>query len=527
MKKAHRVLWPLLCLILILSLTLYPAPLTATAATSTPPSTSPSYPLGPNLSQFPPGYNPLTGLTVSDPSWLELPAVLVSLSNFPPSVRPQTGLSFASQVYEIYITEGMTRFLAVFYGEPPQSLPTPPELRPRTDPLRITGPVLGNRIWWDQNSDGLQQPWEAGLGGVEIHLLDPQGKIVQTALSDGNGFYAFTPPTGAQYRLHIQIPNGFSLTQANAGDDSIDSDADPRTGQTELITFQQTNLTLDFGLLWNSPPSTSGTNAKPGLSGIEQPQDSGLAGVRSGREAYVPIANTFPNGCLVAASKSADVNLRICRNVFGTNPQDINSAGLSVSQLRALAEANRNPQSPPNYSGNTFDPLPPPGGQAANQINIFYAYLNQARWIYDPVAQAYWRYQDFGTESQVGTFAPATDRLTNRPLLFENIAILFVEHTARRPTIIDLNMGPGSKGRAIVFRNGQVYTNLIWSMVGEDYEKTTGLARPVRLRYPDGRPFPLAPGQTWFHIATTSSTLRQEAQPDTWKFRFYPPSGAK
>lgn len=527
MKKANGALWPLTCLILILSLSFYPAPLTATAATSTPSSSSSSYPLGPDLSQFPPGYNPLTGLPVSDPSWLELPAVLVSLSNFPPSVRPQTGLSFAPQVYEIYITEGMTRFLAVFYGEPPRSVPTTTDLNPRAEPLRITGPALGNRVWWDQNADGLQQPWEAGLGGIEIQLLDPRGNVVQSALSDGNGYYAVVPPSESQYRLRIQIPNGFTLTQANAGDDSADSDADPRTGQTELITFEKTDLTLDFGLIWNTLASTSSTNANPSLSGIEHPQDAGLAGVRSGREAYVPIANAFPNGCLVAASKSADVNLRICRNVFGSNPQDINSAGLSVNQLRALAEANRNPQSPPNYSGNAFDPQPPSGGQPATQINVFYAYLNQARWIYDPVAQAYWRYQDFGTESQVGKFAPATDRLTDRPLLFENIVILFVEHTARRPTIIDLNMGPGSKGRAIVFRNGQVYTNLVWSMVSEDYEKTTGLARPVRLRYPDGRPFPLAPGQTWFHIATPGSTLRQEAQPDTWKFRFYPPVGAK
>ncbi|WP_299030228.1 SdrD B-like domain-containing protein [uncultured Thermanaerothrix sp.] len=528
MKKAHGASWLLACLMLVLTVSLIPATLTAVAATPTPSSSSLSYPLGPNLDQFPPGYNPLTGLPVSDPSWLELPAVLVSLSNFPPSVRPQTGLSFASQVYEIYITEGMTRFLAVFYGEPPQLLPTPPDLIPRAEPLSITSPVMGNRIWWDQNADGLQQPWEPGLGGIRIQLLDPRGNVLQSTSSDGNGFYAFSPPTGLQYRMQVHLPNDFALTQANAGDDSIDSDADPSIGQTGLINFTETNLTLDFGLIWNPPISVSDTNANSNLKGIEQPQNAGLAGVRSGREAYVPIVNAFPNGCLVAASKSADVNLRICRNVFGNNAQDINSAGLSLEQLRALAEANRNPQSPPNYSGNAFDLRPPSGGLPATQLNVFYAYLNQARWIYDPVAQAYWRYQDLSQENQVGKFIPATDRLTNRPLLFENIVILFVEHTARRPTIIDLSMGPGSRGRAIVFRNGRVYTDLVWSMVSEAYEKTTGLARPVRLRYPDGRPFPLAPGQTWFHVATLGSTLRQEAsQPDIWRFRFYPPVGAR
>ncbi|KPL83177.1 hypothetical protein SE15_07940 [Thermanaerothrix daxensis] len=519
----------LVSFILVLGISLGSIPPHVSAATPTP--LSPVYPLGPDQSQFPSGYNPLTGLPVSDPSWLDLPAVLVSLSNFPPSVRPQTGLSFASQVYEIYITEGMTRFLTVFYGEPPRRLPTPSELTPRTEPLGLSGILLGNRVWWDENADGLQQPWEAGLGGIEVQLLDSQGNVLQTARTDGNGYYAFSPLSGNPYRLRIQLPEGFTLTRAHAGDEVEDSDADPRTGQTELFEFITSDLTRDFGLLWQPPAVSTPSGSTAGdssLRGIEQPQDAGLAGVRSGREAYVPIVNAFPSGCLVAASKSADVNLRICRNVFGINAQDINSAGLTTAQMRALAEANRNPQFPPNYSGNLFDPIPPAGGQPATQLNVFYAYLNQAQWVYDESAQAYWRYQDYGTENRVGQFTPATDRLTQRPLIFENIVILFVEHTARRPTIIDLNMGPGSKGRAIVFRNGQVYTNLIWSMVGEEYEKKTGLARPVRLRYLDGRPFPLAPGQTWFHVATPGSTVRQDStRPDLWKFRYYPPVGAK
>jgi hypothetical protein len=60
--------------------------------------------------------NPLTGLPVSDPALLQLSPALVSVSNFPISVRPQSGLSFAPHVYEMTIGEGMTRFLAVYYG---------------------------------------------------------------------------------------------------------------------------------------------------------------------------------------------------------------------------------------------------------------------------------------------------------------------------------------------------------------------------------------------------------------------------
>lgn len=62
------------------------------------------------------GINPLTGLAVPNPDNLALPPALVSITNFPLSARPQAGLDTASLVYELYIGEGMTRFLTVFYG---------------------------------------------------------------------------------------------------------------------------------------------------------------------------------------------------------------------------------------------------------------------------------------------------------------------------------------------------------------------------------------------------------------------------
>src|SRR5512143_1508613 len=135
--------------------------------------------IGPDLEDFPAGVSPLTGLPVSDPSNLSLPAVLVSLANFPPTVRPQTGLSFAPQVYEIYITEGMTRFLTVFYGELPRTYTAPIGDQPVSTELpKGSGPLLGNRVWLDENNDGLQNPWEPGIGGVKVDLEQPNGALV-------------------------------------------------------------------------------------------------------------------------------------------------------------------------------------------------------------------------------------------------------------------------------------------------------------------------------------------------------------
>lgn len=85
-----------------------PTPTAAPSTTATP-SPEPENPDG--------AINPLTGLPVDDPGALCAPPLLVSISNFPPSARPQSGLSAASHVWETFIGEGMTRFLAVFYGD--------------------------------------------------------------------------------------------------------------------------------------------------------------------------------------------------------------------------------------------------------------------------------------------------------------------------------------------------------------------------------------------------------------------------
>lgn len=92
----------------------------APAVTKTPPQSTPvaAGPLGPE--EFPQGINPLTGLPVADEKNLELSPALVSVTNFPTTARPQAGLSFSPFVFEMYVGEGMTRFLALFYGDYPQ-----------------------------------------------------------------------------------------------------------------------------------------------------------------------------------------------------------------------------------------------------------------------------------------------------------------------------------------------------------------------------------------------------------------------
>lgn len=99
--------------------------------------------LGPDT--FPQGYNPLTGLPVEDPSLLAFPPALISVSNFPVTARPQAGLSFSPYVYEMYIGHGMTRFLAMFYGDFPHAEDAAQGGSPGSQLYQI-GPIRSGRL---------------------------------------------------------------------------------------------------------------------------------------------------------------------------------------------------------------------------------------------------------------------------------------------------------------------------------------------------------------------------------------------
>ncbi|MDK1028803.1 MAG: DUF3048 domain-containing protein [Anaerolineae bacterium] len=92
--------------------------------------TTNSLAVGKNLlpTPFPSGYqgmpvyklftntNPLTGLTVTNPEFLERRPIAIKITQYPRYVRPQSGLTLADVVYEYYIEDGLSRFIAVFFG---------------------------------------------------------------------------------------------------------------------------------------------------------------------------------------------------------------------------------------------------------------------------------------------------------------------------------------------------------------------------------------------------------------------------
>lgn len=122
MNKKYWFIWSLLLVSLLFSTAAAPMPASGAGEGPTgepqqdPP---PTYPTG---GSSPSAINPLTGLPVENPQNLNVPPALVSVTNWPPNARPQAGLSFSPMVFELYIGEGMSRFLAMFYGDFPTTI---------------------------------------------------------------------------------------------------------------------------------------------------------------------------------------------------------------------------------------------------------------------------------------------------------------------------------------------------------------------------------------------------------------------
>ena len=156
---------------------------------------------------------------------------------------------------------------------------------------------LGGFVWVDGNGDGLQQPDEAGLNGVEIALwrlgdpaADEADRLVAQTVSHAqpisgtesiiNGGYRFYDLPSGNYQLRFDLPANYQPVQADLGaDDRIDSDAHPATGVTDPIAIVAgESSAVRYGLgLTRLPVSTiegyltvqseAGPNPQPALNG--------------------------------------------------------------------------------------------------------------------------------------------------------------------------------------------------------------------------------------------------------------------
>lgn len=118
-----------------------------------------------------------------------------------------------------------------------------------------TGSISGY-VWQDDNRDGLQSSGELPIEGVTVSLIEGSS-ILATTTTANNGTFAFHGIVGGNYRLVFDVStntagiSSYTGTAKDAGNDTIDSDADPQTGSTDPFIYdpQAGSLNFDAGYI--------------------------------------------------------------------------------------------------------------------------------------------------------------------------------------------------------------------------------------------------------------------------------------
>lgn len=214
--------------------------------------------------------------------------------------------------------------------------------------------------------------------------------------------------------------------------------------------------------------------------------------IRSGRVVFEDIKTLFPGGLLITAGASAEVARQLSNrvNVFGSDPNNINSAGLDPAKLQGITPCDADPTA---YAGLIFDPAPPAGGTPAPSLRVVYSDLNRVEWNYEAAGARYLESRDRATGRQM---FPSTDSLTGEPLGFPNVVVLFAQHryvnSAATITEVELLYVQGRRG--LLFRDGQYY-DIKWSTLGGKLKLTDKSGQPVALK----------PGPTYFEVVSFQS----------------------
>ncbi|MBK6954496.1 MAG: carboxypeptidase regulatory-like domain-containing protein [Actinomycetales bacterium] len=117
---------------------------------------------------------------------------------------------------------------------------------------------VGDYVWYDANRDGVQSEGELPVEGVVVNLYDKDGKLVDSATTNADGFYSFINLlAGATYTIEFVKPANTIFTAAEAGAKDVDSNADVVFGKytfpapTDGVNSATTpdDPTIDAGLI--------------------------------------------------------------------------------------------------------------------------------------------------------------------------------------------------------------------------------------------------------------------------------------
>ena len=117
--------------------------------------------------------------------------------------------------------------------------------------------TINGRIVTDVNLDKTESDgsgsFDPGIAGQTIQLVDSNGTVIATTTTDSVGIYSFTGLAAGSYRVVFPTSaDDLRLAQSGLGDSGIDSDPDPNTGITPLLTVTDTQNLFEIDAVYGN-----------------------------------------------------------------------------------------------------------------------------------------------------------------------------------------------------------------------------------------------------------------------------------
>jgi len=184
-------------------------------------------------------------------------------------------------------------------------------------PAPPNGATLGNRVWYDENENGIQDHGENGINNVVVNLYDcgDEFTVLETEATNSNGNYLFIDLEPGSYFVEFILPNGYQFTTQNANGSTAenDSDADESTGKTVCINLiaDQIDLTWDAGMYLESGNDFDLTIEK--TASVTNPDDGEIftytitvTNISSTDGTNISVSDLLPAGLIFQSASSPD-----------------------------------------------------------------------------------------------------------------------------------------------------------------------------------------------------------------------------
>jgi uncharacterized repeat protein (TIGR01451 family) len=160
---------------------------------------------------------------------------------------------------------------------------------------------VGDRVWLDENADGIQDGTEPGIAGIPVELLDSGNTVIASAITDGSGNFLFSDLDPGDYSIRISPPPFMNLLAGpiqtadpnnnDNSDSNIASTPAPGVYQSGTVTLSSgsepvndgdsdnnTNLSVDFALV---KPASIGNKVwlDENSDGLQDAGEPGIANV--------------------------------------------------------------------------------------------------------------------------------------------------------------------------------------------------------------------------------------------------------